>query len=52
MIGAGESVWVLSLRTYGVPLWLFRQYNPELNLHRVLPGTHVQFPVLAAREAD
>jgi membrane-bound lytic murein transglycosylase D len=52
VIAAGESVWVLSLRTYGVPLWLFRQYNPGLNLHRVLPGTRVQFPVLAASEPD
>jgi membrane-bound lytic murein transglycosylase D len=43
----GESIWVLSLREYGVPLWLFRQYNPELDLHRVLPGVKVQFPVLA-----
>jgi membrane-bound lytic murein transglycosylase D len=42
----GESIWVLSLREYGVPLWLFRQYNPELDLHRVLPGVKVQFPVL------
>jgi hypothetical protein len=42
----------LSLRTYGVPLWLFRQYNPGLNLHRVLPGTRVQFPVLAASGPD
>ena len=52
VIGAGESVWVLSLRTYGVPLWLFRQYNPELNLHRVVPGTRVQLPVLAASGPD
>jgi len=45
-IRRGESIWVLSLRRYDVPIWLFRQYNPGLDLHRVRPGTKVQFPVL------
>lgn len=46
-IRAGDSIWVLSLRKYKVPVWLFRQYNPELELHNVRPGTRVQFPVLS-----
>jgi membrane-bound lytic murein transglycosylase D len=46
-IRPGESIWVLALRKYGVPLWLFRQYNPELDLHSVRPGMRVQIPVLA-----
>ena len=44
----GESVWILSLRQYGVPVWLFRQYNPELDLDTVRPGTRLNFPVLAS----
>jgi len=47
-IRRGESIWILSLRKYKVPVWLFRQYNPELDLHTVIPGTTVQFPVLTA----
>ena len=46
-IREGESVWVLALRRYDVPIWLFRQYNPTLDLHRVQPGARVQIPVLA-----
>lgn len=46
-IRRGESVWILSLREYDVPVWLFRQYNPALDLHKVTPGTEVSFPVLA-----
>jgi membrane-bound lytic murein transglycosylase D len=46
VIQRGESVWVLSLREYGVPLWLFRQYNPELDLHTIQPGITVRFPTL------
>jgi len=45
-VQSGESVWILSLRTYDVPIWLFRQYNPELDLHSVRPGTRINFPEL------
>ena len=46
VIARGESIWILSLRKYDVPVWLFRQYNPALDLHNVRPGTTVHFPVL------
>jgi membrane-bound lytic murein transglycosylase D len=45
-IRRGESVWILSLREYDVPIWLFRQYNPGLDLHRITPGDTVRFPIL------
>ena len=47
VIKRGESIWILSLRQYDVPVWLFRQYNPGLDLHKVRPGVSVRFPVLA-----
>ena len=50
VISSGESIWILSLRKYDVPVWLFRQYNPELDSHNVQPGTKVQFPVMTSRE--
>ena len=46
VIRRGEAIWVLSLREYHVPVWLFRQYNPGLDLHKIRPGTTVRFPVL------
>ncbi len=46
----GESVWVLALRQYDVPVWLLRQYNPELDLHSVRLGTRLHFPVLAGND--
>ncbi len=49
VIRRGESVWILSLRQYNVPIWLFRQYNPELDFHRVQPGTTIRFPVIVDR---
>jgi hypothetical protein len=50
VIAAGESVWILSLREYDVPVWLFRQYNPSLDLHNIRPGMRVQFPIMTAVE--
>ncbi len=50
VIARGESIWILALRKYDVPVWLFRQYNPELDLHTVRPGTTVRFPELAAAD--
>jgi membrane-bound lytic murein transglycosylase D len=47
-IKSGESLWILAERTYKVPVWLLRQYNPDLNLDRVRPGTIVKFPQLRA----
>src|SRR5690606_24543134 len=46
VVKPGESLWVLAERTYKVPVWLLRQYNPDLNLDRVHPGTVVRFPRL------
>ena len=45
-IKRGEALWILSLRQYDVPIWLFRQYNPGLDLHKIRPGVTVRFPVL------
>jgi membrane-bound lytic murein transglycosylase D len=46
VIRPGQSVWVLAQRTYNVPVWLLRQYNPDVDLERVVAGTVVKFPEL------
>jgi membrane-bound lytic murein transglycosylase D len=51
-IKSGESIWVIALRQYEVPVWLFRQYNPALDMHNVRPGTKIQIPILADAETD
>lgn len=49
-IRTGESIWILALRKYDVPIWLFRQYNPGVDMHMVRPGTKVQIPLLTKVE--
>ncbi len=51
-IRRGESIWIVALRQYKVPVWLFRQYNPALDMHQVLPGTKVRIPVLTDADSD
>lgn len=48
----GESVWILSLRQYGVPLWLFRQYNPTVDLKTVRPGIKLNYPTLVSNSSS
>jgi membrane-bound lytic murein transglycosylase D len=45
-VRSGESLWLLALQEYDVPVWLLRQYNPDVDLDRVQPGTVVRFPRL------
>jgi membrane-bound lytic murein transglycosylase D len=48
VVKPGESLWILAARTYKVPVWLLRQYNPDLQLDHVQPGEIVKFPRLKA----
>ena len=46
VVERGESLWELALQDFRVPVWLVRQYNPDLDLDRVAPDMVVNFPVL------
>jgi membrane-bound lytic murein transglycosylase D len=52
VVKPGESLWVLAERTYKVPVWLLRQYNPDLDFDRIQPGAVVKFPRLKAIAAE
>ena len=41
---AGESVWEIVQGEYNVPVWLLRQYNPDLDFGRVKPGMSIIVP--------
>jgi membrane-bound lytic murein transglycosylase D len=48
VIKPGESLWILAARKYNVPVWLLRQYNPDLDFDRIQAGAVVRFPRLRA----
>jgi membrane-bound lytic murein transglycosylase D len=45
-VKAGESVWVLAQQRYNVPIWLLRQYNPDLDLGAVKAGMRLIIPTV------
>jgi len=45
-IKRGESVWVLALRKFKVPMWLLRQHNPDINFNLIRPGVLLTIPTL------
>lgn len=44
VIRPGESLWILARRNYDIPIWLLRQYNPDLNFDSVGVGANVTVP--------
>jgi membrane-bound lytic murein transglycosylase D len=46
VIKRGESVWVLAQQRYNIPIWLLRQYNPDLDLGSIKPGTKLVIPTV------
>jgi membrane-bound lytic murein transglycosylase D len=40
----GDSLWTINQRNVRLPVWLLQQYNPELNLTDLKPGTRVSLP--------
>ncbi len=47
----GDSVWTLSEKKYRVPLWLLRQYNPDVDFAALQKGTKIQVPILEERDS-
>jgi len=42
----GESIWELSHKTYGVPSWLIRRYNEDVDLTKLVPGKTLLIPAV------
>ncbi len=51
-VSSGDSLWILSTRRFDVPVWLLRQYNPDVDLKALSMGTELTIPKLRQRGAD
>ena len=47
----GESLWYLAKEKFEVPLWLLRQYNPDLDFGSLRAGTRMVVPVIEPRQS-
>jgi membrane-bound lytic murein transglycosylase D len=52
VVQKGDSVWLLAERRYNIPVWLLRQYNPDVDLSDVRPGTKLVIPRVNKIGAD
>ncbi len=48
----GDSLWQLSQRRYRVPVWLLRQYNPDLDFTALHAGTRLTIPLVQPHSAS
>jgi membrane-bound lytic murein transglycosylase D len=46
VVRSGESIWVIAQQRYNIPIWLLRQYNPDLDLGDIRPGTKLVIPIV------
>jgi membrane-bound lytic murein transglycosylase D len=46
MLRKGDSLWYLAQRKYEVPIWLLRQYNPDLDFGSLPAGTPMLVPII------
>jgi membrane-bound lytic murein transglycosylase D len=52
VVRRGESIWVLAQQRYNIPIWLLRQYNPDLDLGDIRPGTKLVIPIVEPTATD
>jgi membrane-bound lytic murein transglycosylase D len=45
----GETLWEISRNRYGIPLWLLRDYNPDVDFARLQTGVRLQIPDVERR---
>jgi membrane-bound lytic murein transglycosylase D len=46
----GDTLWVLAERKYRVPIWLLRQYNPEIDFGALTAGAKLTVPLVEPRD--
>jgi len=49
LLRSGETLWYLAERKYEVPVWLIRQYNPDLDFSALRSGTRMVIPEVGPR---
>jgi membrane-bound lytic murein transglycosylase D len=48
----GQSLWSLAKHKYKIPLWLIRQYNPDLAFNNIRAGITITIPHVSKRDTD
>jgi membrane-bound lytic murein transglycosylase D len=46
VVKGGESLWTITQRRANLPIWLMRQYNPDVDFADVRPGVRISIPLI------
>jgi membrane-bound lytic murein transglycosylase D len=46
---SGDTLWFLAERKFRVPVWLLRQYNPDIDFARLPVGIRLVIPRIESR---
>jgi membrane-bound lytic murein transglycosylase D len=49
IIQRGDSLWVIVNKHQDTPLWLVRQYNPDVDFSRLKPGDNITLPAIVKK---
>ncbi len=52
LVRDGDSLWTLARRADNVPVWLLRQYNPDLDFEALHPGIPVTMPTVERQSSN
>lgn len=48
-IKRGDSLWTIASKQRNLPMWLIRQYNPDINFSGLKPGDKIVIPVIVKK---
>ncbi len=51
VLNRGDTLWSLANQRYQLPVWLLRQYNPDLDFGALKPGDPMTIPRVESRDA-
>jgi membrane-bound lytic murein transglycosylase D len=46
VVRPGESVWAIAQKNQNLPIWLLRQYNPDVDFDAIRPRTELELPLV------
>ena len=51
LLSRGDTMWYLARQKYKLPVWLLRQYNPDLDFAALPAGSRLVIPNIEPRQS-
>jgi len=47
-VAMGDTLWEISQKKFGLPLWLLKRYNTSINYNQLSSDQHLRIPIIEA----